>query len=410
MKRLNYILGALALATVVSAVSPAALAQENGNKDEYGKTVRGPYETNRFGDNWFIGAGGGVNVFWNDGCKVAVAPSIDAYFGKWFTPSVGIRAGYQGFQSRMWTDSPTVLGMTLDAGNDLYQQKFGYMYVHGDFLWNISNGLGGYKETRFWNLVPYLHAGYYRSSGIDGVDFFDNELAAGAGLIHDLRLTDRLNLIIDMRATAVNGRVAASEGLAVLGSVTAGLSVDLGYPGFVRTSTALETAALAVAEQIAVLETAAVALEAANEALTAENLKLINSNRELSYEINKVRNTKIEVPDPADFFEGMMPAVFFEIGQTELSPQEMSHLEFIAESILAKADACMSITITVMGTADKNTGSLKRNESISKRRGQYVYDILTQKYGIEENSLVLTSEVVEATGDPSLERAVVFSF
>jgi hypothetical protein len=30
------------------------MAQEDGNRDENGKIVRGPYETNRFGDNWFI--------------------------------------------------------------------------------------------------------------------------------------------------------------------------------------------------------------------------------------------------------------------------------------------------------------------------------------------------------------------
>ena len=55
MKRLNFILGAAALAAVALTASPAVNAQENGNRDENGKVVRGPYETNRFGDNWFIG-------------------------------------------------------------------------------------------------------------------------------------------------------------------------------------------------------------------------------------------------------------------------------------------------------------------------------------------------------------------
>lgn len=52
-------IGALAVMASVLVASPAS-AQENGNRDENGKVVRGPYETNRFGDNWFVGAGAGV--------------------------------------------------------------------------------------------------------------------------------------------------------------------------------------------------------------------------------------------------------------------------------------------------------------------------------------------------------------
>ena len=94
MKRLKLFLGAAALITVTATVSPALNAQEKENRDMDGNIVRGPYETNRFGDNWFIGAGGGINIFWNEGYDVKVAPSIDANFGKWFTPAVGMRIGY----------------------------------------------------------------------------------------------------------------------------------------------------------------------------------------------------------------------------------------------------------------------------------------------------------------------------
>ena len=160
MKRLYYFIGAAALVAVAMTASPALKAQENGNRDENGKVVRGPYETNRFGDNWFIGVGGGINIFLNEGFDIAISPSIDANFGKWFTPSVGMRAGYQGFSTQVM------------AGDDA--RKFGYMYFHGDFLWNMSNALSGYKETRFWNLVPYAHAGYFRTYGLNGSNFIDN--------------------------------------------------------------------------------------------------------------------------------------------------------------------------------------------------------------------------------------------
>jgi len=401
----------MALAALVMAAAPDAFAQENGNRDEYGKVVRGPYETNRFGDNWFIGAAGGANVFWSDRAKIDFAPSVDGFVGKWFTPSVGTRVGYQGFQSKMWADTPSVLGNVLDNDKDMYQRKFGYMYIHGDFLWNMSNALGGYKETRFWNFIPYLHAGYYRSYGLDDADFVNNELAMGAGLLHNLRLADRLDLIIDMRATVVNGRAADSSDPSILGSVTAGLAVDLGWPGFVRTSSVMDAAAIAAAEQITVLETAAVAMEAANAALALENKKLMSDNNRLSNEVKKLKAADVPaVPDIADFFDGMTPAVYFEIGQTVLSPLEMKHLEFIAESLVAKADGSSRIVITVLGTADSNTGSVKRNQQLSEARGKYVYDMLVNKYGIDQNRLILTSDVVKATGNPALDRAVIFTF
>ena len=125
MKRLNFFLGAAALIAVTMTVSPGLNAQENGNRDLEGKIVRGPYETNRFGDNWFIGAGGGINIFLNEGYDIKISPSVDANFGKWFTPAVGMRVGYQGFMSQVWSPQPGILGSTLDSDKGSYLQKVG---------------------------------------------------------------------------------------------------------------------------------------------------------------------------------------------------------------------------------------------------------------------------------------------
>jgi outer membrane protein OmpA-like peptidoglycan-associated protein len=409
MKRLNLFFGAAALVAVSLTASPSINAQENGNRDENGKIVRGPYETNRFGDNWFIGVGGGVNVFWSEGSEVAVGPSIDANIGKWFTPSIGMRIGYQGISSKVWADHSSVLGSVLDAERNKYQQKFGYMYVHGDFLWNISNAFSGYKETRFWNFVPYLHAGFFRSYGLDGVDFADNEFAAGGGLIHNLRLTDRLDLVVDMRATVVSGRVNGGSGVAVLPTVTMGFAVDLGWPNFVRTSTVVGAVAAADADRISSLESAAAALEVANSTLQDQNRSLASDNKKLSKEVNQLKNQPKY--DPADFYKDMTPAaVYFNIGQAVLPEKELQHLDFIAKNIIAKADKQCKIYITLQGTADSNTGSKVRNQQLSEARGQYVYDLLTGKYGISKDRLVVKSEIVNAKADPSLSRAVKISF
>ena len=403
-------MGAAALVAVSLTASPIVNAQENGNRDENGKIVRGPYETNRFGDNWFIGVGGGVNFLWSEGYDQGkISPSIDANFGKWFTPSVGMRIGYQGFSTQIWSETPSLLGPSLDTEKDMYLQKMGYMYIHGDFLWNISNAFSGYKETRFWNFVPYLHAGFFRTYGLDDVNFTDNEFAMGAGLLHNLRLANRLDLIIDMRATVVNGRIHGATGVAILPSVTAGLAVDLGWPNFVRTSTILGAVEAANAEKTAILETAIIALETANAALSEDNEALKQQNAKLTKQTKALQAQPMCNLD--GFFEEMTPAaVYFDIGKATLDEKQMAQLDFLAKNLITTADQKTKVLITVMGSADGNTGTLKRNQHLSEARGKYVFDILTTKYGIAPERLLVKTEVVQKAATPELSRAVVFTF
>lgn len=410
MKRL-ILIGAIALAAVGMTVSSVASAQENGNRDDQGQIIRGPYLSNRFGDNWFIGVGGGINVYINEGYTPAIGPSIDANFGKWFTPSIGMRVGYQGISSKVWSEQPSVFGVDMDPDQGLFAQKFGYMYIHGDFLWNFSNAVSGYKQTRFWNFVPYLHAGYFRAYGLKDVDFADNEIAGGAGLLHNLRLAERLDLIIDMRATVVNGRSHAASGPAVIPSVTAGLAVDLGFPNFIRATTVIDAVELANLEREAALEAAIAALEIANSSLKADSQKMSQINGALQAENEELKKQISQLPDYAVFFEDMEPAVlFFEIGQSKLGEKEMAHLDFFAKSLIAKADSLTKLNITLLGSADSNTGSMKRNKNLSQARAQYVCDILTQKYGINPDRLVVKSEVIKADQKPEMSRAVILSF
>ena len=394
MKRLNLFYGAAALAAVLMAASTSAYAQDNGNRDEYGNIVRGPYETNRFGDNWFIGAGGGINILLSEDYDIKIAPSVDGYFGKWFTPSVGMRAGYQGINFNSVQDDNTV--------------KYGYMYIHGDFLWNASNAIGGYKETRFWNLTPYLHAGFFRSYGTDGSDYANNELAMGAGLLHNLRLSDRLDIVIDMKAIAVNGTIHESSGLALLPSVTAGLAVDLGYPSFDRTADIVGAVEIAAAEQAAILATSIAALEAANASLQAENGALVKKNKALNKTVEQMKNA--EMPVDATYIEMQPITVYFSIGKTALDEFELRHLDFYAKNIIDKVNSDPAVEIVIMGSADSNTGTAKRNQYLSDARGQYMINLLSEKYGIDKNKVTVKSEVVKAKAQPEMDRAVIISF
>ena len=102
--------------------------------------------------------------------------------------------------------------------------------------------------------------------------------------------------------------------------------------------------------------------------------------------------------------------LYFNIGKTVLSEKELQHLDFIATNLLTKADKDTKIYITLLGKADSNTGTMKRNQYLSEARGKYIYTLLTEKYDISPDRLIVQSEVVAAPSDPTLTRSVVIKF
>ncbi|MBQ7772005.1 MAG: hypothetical protein IJ402_04675 [Bacteroidales bacterium] len=402
MKTVKFFFGALALAAVSMIASPAVNAQENGNRDENGKVVRGPYLTNKFGDNWFVSAGVGANFLVDGGFKTAPAFALDVNVGKWITPSVGVRLGYAGVKAAAWSDEPTWLGSTLNTDNCSYKQNITSTYIHADVMWNVSNAWGGYKETRFWSFVPYAHGGVMRfgAKGLGG----DEEFAAGVGLLNLLRLTNRLDLTIDLRGALVNGRIHGGSRLAALFTPTVGLSVDLGKYNWVRASNWHNPAD---ADALSAAEASAAALAAANAALAAdkkglqdENAALAAKNKALADENAKLaENQGLENVGPAAFY--------FEIGQTKLSTKELEHLDYYMNNVLPYVKGKKATVIT--GSADKKTGTTRRNQQLCDKRAAYLKSLLAEKYGVNTDDFVVNTNI-SAEGNPELQRAVIISF
>ena len=402
MKTVKFFLGAIALAAVSMIAAPAVNAQEDGNRDENGKVVRGPYLTNKFGDNWFVSAAGGVNLLVDKGFEVAPAFALDVNVGKWVTPSVGVRLGYAGVKGAAWSNDPTWLGAELDYDKCMYKQNFCSTYIHGDVMWNVSNAWGGYKETRFWNFIPYAHAGVLRF-GVKG-NGGDEEFAAGVGLLNNLRLTNRLDLTLDLRATVANARIHGGQRLATLFTPTLGLSVDLGKYNWVRAANWHNPADV---DAISAAEASAAALAAANAALAADKKGLQDENAALAAKNKALEAENAELANNQGL-ENVAPAAFyFEIGQTTLSAKELAHLDFYLSNVLPYVKGKTVTVIT--GSADKKTGSSRRNQYLSEKRAQYLQNLLSEKYGIDASSFEVRTNIV-TEGDAALGRAVVISF
>ena len=362
MKGIKTILGALAVAGLL-CFSFSASAQENGNRDENGNVVRGPYETNNgLFDNTFIGAAVGYNTAFRDIVKYDDGKgglAVDVNLGKWITPTVGLRIGWKGINN-------------ANDENDF--GDFKQNYIHADVLWNISNAFSGYKETRFWDIAPYLTTGGLAVKP-DGEDT-DWEYAAGVGILNMFRLSDRVDLTIDL--TALMAKESQyhyfSEGRFYYPvSATIGLSINMGRTNWDR-HTSITPVVIPTAHS-----------DAEYNALQKKYNDLLAENKALRDEIEALKNQK---PDVVYVNKGSdvvaASRTYFDLGSSRISAREKAHLDFFIKNVINNSDS--DKVFDVIGSADSATGSAATNERLSLARAKAVADYLV-KNGVPESKL-----------------------
>ena len=392
MKVIKFI-GILAAASFLFSFN--AFAQEDNNRSESGDVVRGPYVTNGAFDNTFIGLGAGVNsVIEKQFGLGKMGLATDVYLGKWFSPTIGVRAGWQGINN------------TSKSGEF---SKAPFHYIHGDLLWNISNAIDGYKETRFWSFIPYVSGGLNLIKHHD-LKVFDQELAAGVGLLNSLRLGERVNLNLDLGIIA--GRAEAYKMKGFIGryvgfpSAKLGLQFNLGRTGFDRLSSVMPVIIPAkyTDAQYEALQKKYAELEKENAALKNKIADLENQLAPFknlvdgqTYLFQNGRFTAVEakVASPA--------TVYFDLGSAKVSAREKAHLEFFANSVVDNATKLL-----LTGSADKQTGTAKGNQKLSEQRVDAVKALL-EKLGANGDNIetVANGDTKNIFDTPAKNRCVV---
>lgn len=373
MKAFRSLAGVLALAGLLS-FSFSANAQENANRDENGKVVRGAYETNGFWDNIFLGAGAGANSMINQTSDFGFGGvAVDGFVGKWFTPSVGMRLGYRGLQNNVNATDDYVDFVVF--GDENFSQHF----YHADFLWNFSNAVSGYKETRFWDVIPYAQFGLldFHQHG----KHVDYELGAGLGLINDFRLGNRVDLYLDIAGVMAAdrllelhedlpmddyGQIVNMDGYKlILPSLTAGVIINLGKTNFDRHSsiTPVVVPVPFTVDQYNALKDRVAALEKENAALKDEIERLKNQEPDTVY-------VQCDAVESASY-------TFFDINSAVLSDREKMHLDFYADAVASQLGDDQKLVVA--GSADKATGTVEVNQRIAEKRANAVKDYLVKK-------------------------------
>ena len=190
-------------------------------------------EAANWGRNWFIEIKGGASAFLGSpiGCGDVfdrITPALQVGVGKWFTPAIGGRVGFQG----------------LTFKNAEFK-SMKYQLYHADLMYNLTSGL---RQNEYglslWDIVPYVGVGLIHNadwsdpcscgSGSDG----SRPFAFTYGLEIGYRISNRVKFV-----AGVSGLTTA-QNFDNIGSsikfkdnmltVSAGLSITLGKAGWKR--------------------------------------------------------------------------------------------------------------------------------------------------------------------------------
>ena len=364
-------------------------------------------ETNHFWNNWFITVGGGGQIFFGDLDKYMeigdrITPTLDISVGKWFTPGFGLQASYSGLKLK-GIARPDLTGAKFKNGktvptSDLrdsyvkdvtkaspFEQDAKYFNLHLDGMLNLSNLLCGYSETRVWNVIPYAGVGLARTFDHDGER--GNTISFNGGLINKFRLGSRVDLNLTIKGAILDdkfdGEVSEpGENNSFDGQLgaTLGLTFKLGKQGWNRS-----TSTTTIINNDAEVNR----LNSELNNLRAENNRLKNAPKgekvvTFPYLVNFVRN-KVDVVN-----------------------RELVNLKSVAEMIKATPNKKYS----VIGYADKQTGTADRNVWLADNRAKNVYDILVNEFNVNPNQLVLDSKGgvdYMFYNDNQLSRSVIIS-
>lgn len=352
--------------------------------------------TNKFADNWFIGAGVGTQFFYGDHNRQMnfgdrLVPAFELHVGKWFTPGIGTRLALNGIKNKGVTQNGShSLGTIYDASQGLYNQEFNYLNLHGDVLFNFTNLFKGYKADRFYEISPYVGLGYMFTWD----DPKSDEVSANLGLFNKFRLTQAFDLSLDLRGSLVNDRFDGElGGRRDEGMLTAAVGVVYKFGTREWGKEKTTTIRYDNSEEINALRTKVNELAQSNEALK----KQLANARDTTVTDLIIEKNVLAAPI----------LVTFPINKSTVSNEARVNLGFFAKII---KEGNPELRYHIVGYADKGTGSKFTNQRLSRERAEAIYNVLVREFNVPASQL----EVDYKGGvdnmfydDPRLSRAVI---
>ncbi len=342
-------------------------------------------ETLEFRPHWSLGIQGGAAHTRGEqqfGDLISPAAQLSATYN--FHHAMGVRIGLGGWQGKG--------GVLPVTGWEGYAFQFGQLSA--DYVLDLANLFGGFRHDRVVN--PYLFAGVGAMLGFnneqaapykdmleyywDGSKFF---VPGRAGLGIDFRLGKTVSLGLEGNTFILSDKFNSkrADNVDWQFNLLAGLKFALG--GNTRPSKAY-------AEKVAAEEAARAAAEA--ERLAAEKLAAEKAAREAAEraaaEKAAAEKAAREAAERAAAERAAKAAensdnVFFTIGSTYIRKAEDAKLVKLAEWMKANPD----FSVSLVGYADKETGTPKGNEKLSANRAKVVKERL-EKLGVDGSRIM----------------------
>ena len=382
----------LVFAFALAGLAASASAQSTGSYDVIPQS-KYSVATNSFWSNWFIQVGGDYNATYSsqEADNLAFNPfskargNFGASFaiGKWFTPGIGLRTKVQGIWGKKVYDKDT-------------HPSYKYWNLHEDVMFNLSNLLAGYNESRVWNFIPYAGVGLGRNMSDNWYGITYN-----VGILNTFKVSRNVLINLEIYANAVrgyfdrspnpfseNGQWYSRHWDKQLGA-SVGLTFNLGKATWEKTPD--------VDALIAMNQEQINALNASLKSQQDENARL----RELLAKKPAEGQTKVITEKEV---VATQVSVFFNLNRTDVaSKKDLVNVQQVAD--YAKAN---NSKILVTGYADSNTGNAAINKTLSEKRAQTVADILV-KMGVNRDNITTEAKggVDQLSPAPYNRRATV---
>lgn len=396
-----------------SQVPLSADTEEQGNVSIVASTAERP------AGSWFIDQGAGPGMYlggFNANFSERLTPTWYLGFGKWLTPGAGIRAGMDfGHKYREFLD------------ND--RHMFYGWNIHADFLWDVFNTFGDYKEDRIYHLIPYLGAGYAQvglcpeCAKVDKGNHFTgtgNAFNATVGIINKFRLSSIVDLNLELSSALANGRLDMLEN--VNGSIDSPVAIRLGLSFNIGGRRSHNNVATKEAPASGGTIDAVIAM-----ALSKPEAPVSETN--IPEAVNEDPKDKVVEEAPADTATKVSAdkgyavsvgedvitvsreaIVLFTIGHSSLNYNEYQQIHRFVECVKKVIES--GNTVELVGSADRQTGNPANNMALSKKRVEYVKNILIRDCDIPADKIetVAEGDANNRFLDPEMNRCVYVRF
>ena len=369
-------------------------------------------ESLEFRPHWSLGVQGGAGYTLGEASFAKLlSPAAQLSATYHFHHAFGVRAGISGWQGKGG----------LVVSEDIYRFKYGQLSA--DFTMDLASLISGFDHQRVFS--PYLFA------GIGGAYGFNNEEAnalatqygaafpliwdtkafvvgrLGAGV--DFWLTKAIALGIEGNANMFSDKLNSKEcgkGLAAdwQFDLLAGVKFRLGdntrpsaaYAAQVAAAEAAAAAAAALAAEKAAAEKAAAEKAAAEKAAAEKAAAEKAAAEKAAAEKAAAEKAAVAAENSED--------VFFTIDSYYIRPTEGKKLETLAAWMKENPD----FTVTLVGYADKKTGTYEINQRISERRANAVKERLV-KLGVPADRIMtfFKGDTVQPFAENAKNRVVI---